>query len=165
MADATALDVPADLAQVAEEKGIPLDLVRRGLALGFPADAIKGQLGMPGVTAEAAEQFISEQERIRAGGEITIPPELLDVAQKHEWPESLVKRALALGAGHGHSVDDDGATPGRDRAGGGPALHPLLRARAPVRGHHRQVAARNVVWVPRSQVIPFDRCFRLRAPV
>ena len=98
MADATALDVPADLAQVAEEKGIPLDLVRRGLALGFPADAIKGQLGMPGVTAEAAEQFISEQERIRAGGEITIPPELLDVAQKHEWPESLVKRALALGA-------------------------------------------------------------------
>ena len=98
MADATALDVPADLAQVAEEKGIPLDLVRRGLALGFPADAIKGQLGMPGVTAEAAEQFISEQERIRAGGEITIPPELLQVAQKHEWPESLVKRALALGA-------------------------------------------------------------------
>src|SRR5438552_12849280 len=98
MADATALDVPADLAQVAEGKGIPLDLVRRGLALGFPADAIKGQLGMPGVTAEAAEQFISEQERIRAGGEITIPPELLDVAQKHEWPESLVKRALALGA-------------------------------------------------------------------
>jgi len=98
MADATALDVPADLAQVAEEKGIPLDLVRRGLALGFPADAIKGQLGMPGVTAEAAEQFISEQERIRAGGEINIPPELLEVAQKHEWPESLVKRALALGA-------------------------------------------------------------------
>jgi len=98
MADATALDVPADLAQIAEEKGIPLDLVRRGLALGFPADAIKGQLGMPGVTAEAAEQFISEQERIRAGGEITIPPELLEVAQKHEWPESLVKRALALGA-------------------------------------------------------------------
>src|SRR2546426_7751151 len=98
MADATALDVPADLAQVAEEQGIPLDLVRSGLAVGFPADAIKGQLGMPGVTAEAAEQFISEQERIRAGGEITIPPELLQVAQKHEWPESLVKRALALGA-------------------------------------------------------------------
>src|SRR5206468_1255587 len=98
MADATALDVPADLAQVAEEKGIPLDLVRSGLALGFPANAIKGHLDMPGVTAEAAEQLISEQERIRAGGEITIPPELLDVAQKHEWPESLVKRALALGA-------------------------------------------------------------------
>jgi hypothetical protein len=53
---------------------------------------------MPGVTAEAAEQFISEQERIRAGGEINIPPELAEVAAKHEWPESLVKRALALGA-------------------------------------------------------------------
>src|SRR5207244_9500825 len=99
MADATALDVPADLAQVAEEKGIPLDLVRRGLALGFPADAIKGQLGMPGVTAEAAEQFIAEQEKIRAGGEITIPPELKAVADEFGWPEDLVKRALKLGAG------------------------------------------------------------------
>ena len=98
MANGTAVDVPSDLAQVAEEKGIPLELVRRALALGFPTDAIKGQLSMPGVTAEAAEQFISEQERIRAGGDITIPPELLEVAQKHEWPESLVKRALALGA-------------------------------------------------------------------
>src|SRR3989442_3518162 len=100
MADATALDVPADLAQVAEEKGIPLDLVRRGLALGFPADAIKGQLGMPGVTAEAAEQFISEQERIRAGGEITIPQELLEVAQKHEWPES---HAYGIEIGRAHA--------------------------------------------------------------
>src|SRR2546426_5009947 len=99
MADATALDVPADLAQVAEEKGIPLDLVRRGLALGFPAVAIKGQLGMPGVTPEAAEQFISEQERIRAGGEITIPPDLKEVADAHDWPDDLVKRALKLGAG------------------------------------------------------------------
>src|SRR3989304_3333064 len=58
------------------EKGISLDLVRRAMALGFPTDAIKGQLGMPGVTAEAAEQFISDQERIRAGGEINVPPEL-----------------------------------------------------------------------------------------
>jgi hypothetical protein len=99
MADTTSIQVPADLAQVAEEKGIPLDLVRRGLALGFPADAIKGQLGMPGVTAEAAEQFIAAQEALRGpGGEISVPQELLEVAQKYEWPESLVKRALALGA-------------------------------------------------------------------
>jgi hypothetical protein len=99
MADGTAVEVPADLAQVAEEKGIPLDLVRRGLALGFPPDAIKGQLAMPGVTAEAAEQFIAAQEALRGpGGELTVPPELLEVAQKHDWPESLVKRALALGA-------------------------------------------------------------------
>src|SRR5437016_14546290 len=99
MADATALDVPADLAQVAEEKGIPLDLVRRGLALGFPADAIKGQLGMPGVTAEAAEQFLSEQERIRAGGEITIPPALREVAEEHACADRLVESALGHGGG------------------------------------------------------------------
>jgi hypothetical protein len=99
MADTASIQVPADLAQVAEEKGIPLDLVRRGLALGFPADAIKGQLGMPGVTAEAAEQFIAAQEALRGeGGEITVPPDLLEVAEKHKWPESLVKRALNLGA-------------------------------------------------------------------
>jgi hypothetical protein len=72
MADATTADIPADLAQVAEEKGIPLDVIQRALALGFPADVVKTQLGMPGVTAEAAEAFVAEQERIRAGGEITI---------------------------------------------------------------------------------------------
>jgi hypothetical protein len=98
MSDTTTIEVPEDLAAVAEEKGIPLDLVKRALALGFPADTVKGQLGMPGVTAEAAEQFISEQERIRAGGEITIPPELAEVAAAHKWPEDIIKRALALGA-------------------------------------------------------------------
>jgi len=99
MANGTAVEVPADLAQVAEEKGIPLDVVRRAMALGFPTDAIKGQLAMPGVTAEAAEQFIAAQEALRGpGGEISVPPELLEVAAKHDWPESLVKRALALGA-------------------------------------------------------------------
>lgn len=98
MADEAAIQVPEDLAKVAEEKGIPLDLVRRALALGFPAEAVKQQLGMPGVTAAAAEQFIAEQERIRAGGEITVPPEVAEVAAAHGWPESLVKRALAVGA-------------------------------------------------------------------
>jgi hypothetical protein len=99
MAGGTAIEIPADLAQIAQEKELPLDLIRRALALGFPPDAVKQQLSMPGVTAEAAETFIAEQERIRAGGEITIPPELVEVAAAHDWPESLVKRALALGAG------------------------------------------------------------------
>lgn len=99
MADGAPVEVPADLAQVAQEKGIPIDLVRRALALGFPAEGVKQQLSLPGATAEAAEQFISEQERIRAGGEVNIPPELAEVAAKAEWPESLIKRALALGAG------------------------------------------------------------------
>lgn len=98
MTDGTAIQVPDDLAQVAEEKSIPLDVIRRALALGFPPDAVKQQLSLPGVTAEAAEKFIAEQERIRAGGEITAPPELADAAASHGWPESLVKRALALGA-------------------------------------------------------------------
>jgi hypothetical protein len=97
MADGST-DIPADLLQVAEEKGIPAALVRRALALGFPADAVKQQLSMPTVDVEQAEAFIAEQERIRAGGEITIPPELAEVAQSHDWPEELVKRAIKLGA-------------------------------------------------------------------
>ncbi len=98
MSDASTTDIPPELAQVAEEKGIPLDLVRRALALGFPPDGVRQQLDMPGVTAEAAEAFISEQEKIRAGGEITIPEEVLTVAQEKGWPEELLKRALTLGA-------------------------------------------------------------------
>ncbi len=96
MADAS--PIPEDLAQVASEKGIPIELIQRALALGFPADAVKGQISMPGVTAEAAEAFIAEQERIRAGGEVTVPPELAAAAAEHNWPESLVVRALKLGA-------------------------------------------------------------------
>jgi hypothetical protein len=98
MADTSAIEVPADLAQVAQEKGIPLDLVRRGLALGFPPEAVQMQLSQPGVTAEAAEAFIAEQERIRAGGEITIPPEVLEVSRAKGWPDDLIKRAIKLGA-------------------------------------------------------------------
>jgi hypothetical protein len=98
MADTSSIDVPAELAQVAETKGIPLDLVRRALALGFPPDGVRQQLDMPGITAEAAEQFIAEQERIRAGGEINIPQEVLDVSRPAGWPDDLVKRALGLGA-------------------------------------------------------------------
>ncbi|HUF52180.1 MAG TPA: hypothetical protein VMR52_00215 [Dehalococcoidia bacterium] len=99
MSDATApSEIPADLAQVAEEKGISLDIVRRALALGFPPDAVKQNLSMPGVTPEAAEAFIAEQEKIRAGGVINIPPELAETAAAHKFPEALIKRALALGA-------------------------------------------------------------------
>ncbi|HEU4758412.1 MAG TPA: hypothetical protein VFT91_00360, partial [Dehalococcoidia bacterium] len=79
-------------------KGFSPDLIRRALALGFPPDAVKQQLSMPGVTAEQAEAFIAEQEKIRAGGTINVPPDLAEAAAKHHWPEDLVKRALALGA-------------------------------------------------------------------
>ena len=87
MADTASLDIPEDLAQVAQEKSIPLELVRRAMALGFPVEAIKMQMSQPGVTAEAAEQFIAEQEKIRgAGGEISVPPELKAVADaEHEF--------------------------------------------------------------------------------
>lgn len=98
MADTSAIEVPADLAQVAQDKNIPLSLVRRALALGFPADLVKGQLSMPDASAEAAEAFISEQERIRAGGEVTIPPELAEISRAKGWPDELIIRALKLGA-------------------------------------------------------------------
>src|SRR3989304_7081114 len=78
--------IPEDLAQVANEKGIPLDVVRRALALGFPADGVKQQLQAPGVTAEQAEAFISQKEKIRAGGTINIPEELARAASKGEGP-------------------------------------------------------------------------------
>src|SRR6267143_1723313 len=103
MADTSAIEIPADLAAVAEEKGIPMDIVRRALALGFPADAIKGQMSMPGVTAEAAEALISEQERIRAGGEITIPPELLAISR--EQAESFIEMQEARASGGPQTLD------------------------------------------------------------
>ncbi len=98
MSDVSTTDIPPELVQVAEENGIPLDLMRRALALGFPPDAIRQQMSMPGVTAEAAEQFISEQEKIRSGGEITIPDDVLALSREKDWPEELLKRALTLGA-------------------------------------------------------------------
>ncbi len=61
-------EIPADLLEVAKEKGISEDLIRRALALGFPADAVKQQMSMPTIDAEAAEAFIVEQERIKGGG-------------------------------------------------------------------------------------------------
>ena len=100
MADAS--PIPEDLAQVAADKGIPTEVIQRALALGFPAEAVKAQLGMPGVTAEAAEQFIAEQERIRAGGEVTIPPELAEVAAAEQVagvardPRAQTRRAGGL---------------------------------------------------------------------
>ncbi|MEO8458390.1 MAG: hypothetical protein ABI559_11310, partial [Chloroflexota bacterium] len=98
MADTSAIQIPEDLAKVAEERGIPLDLIRRALALNFPAAAVKAQMDTPNVDLVAAEAFIAEQERIRAGGEVMIPPELAEVAKEHKWPDELIKRALKLGA-------------------------------------------------------------------
>ncbi|MBI2913929.1 MAG: hypothetical protein HYY03_08420, partial [Chloroflexi bacterium] len=98
MPDGTSVDVPEDLAAVAQEKGFPPELLRRALAL-FPAEAVKQQLtAQQTVDIEQAEQFIAEQERIRAGGEITIPDDLAQAAATHGWPEALLKRAIALGA-------------------------------------------------------------------
>src|SRR3990172_11822651 len=78
--DLSSIPVPDDLAAVAGEKGIPLDLIRRALVLKFPADQIKQQLSAPDSSLEETEAFIKEQERIAAGGEIAIPPELAAVA-------------------------------------------------------------------------------------
>jgi len=98
MADTSAIQIPEDLAKVAEKRGIPLDLIRRALALNFPVAAIQAQMDQDTLDLVAAEAFISEQERIRAGGEINIPPELAAVAAEHKWPDDLIKRALKLGA-------------------------------------------------------------------
>src|SRR3972149_4063578 len=96
--DLSSIPVPDDLAAVAGEKGIPMDLIRRALVLKFPPDQIKQQLSTPDATLEATEAFVKEQERIAAGGEIAIPPELAEVAAEHGWPDELLKRAIKLGA-------------------------------------------------------------------
>jgi len=96
--DLSTIPVPDDLAAVAGEKGIPMDLIRRALVLKFPPDQIKQQLSTPDATLEATEAFVKEQERIAAGGEIAIPPELAEVAAEHGWPDELLKRAIKLGA-------------------------------------------------------------------
>jgi len=96
--DLSSIPVPDDLAAVAGEKGIPLDLIRRALILKFPADQIKQQLSAPDATLETTEAFIKEQERVAGGGEITIPPELAEAAAEHGWPDELLKRAIKLGA-------------------------------------------------------------------
>jgi len=68
-------------------------------------------LAMPGVTPIPTERFISKQEPIPAADEtqilvqlptpasveIPIPQELAKAAAKGDWPEELLKRALALG--------------------------------------------------------------------
>jgi hypothetical protein len=96
--DLSQVPVPDDLAAVAGEKGIPLDLIKRALILKFPAEQIKQQLALPDTTLETTEAFIKEQERIAAGGEITIPPDLAEIASAKGWPEDLIKRAIKLGA-------------------------------------------------------------------
>ncbi len=90
------ISVPESLAQLAQEKGFPLDLVKRALALGFPPGAIASQI-QAGVDPQAVAAFLDEQERIRAGGEIQIPDDVMALAQKRRWSEELIKRALRTG--------------------------------------------------------------------
>ena len=51
---------------------------------------------------------------MRAGGEVTIPPELKAVADEHGWPDDLVKRAIKLGAAPDFVIEPD---QGRHHAG------------------------------------------------
>jgi hypothetical protein len=90
------LQIPEDLAQVAHEKGFPLDLVRRALALGFPPSLIAAQI-RAGAQPEQVAAYLDEQERVRAGGEVHIPPEVQQLARQRRWPEELIKRAVRAG--------------------------------------------------------------------
>ncbi|HXG41982.1 MAG TPA: hypothetical protein VNL95_04575 [Dehalococcoidia bacterium] len=91
-----AIEVPADLAQVAREHDFPLELVRRALALGFAPAAIRAQI-LRGISPQQAEEFISQQERLRAGQEVEVPEDIARMARKRRWPQDLVQRALRAG--------------------------------------------------------------------
>ena len=100
---ATTVEVPADLARKAKEKGWPLDLVEQALAQGGqPADLIRF-MDM-GVDPEQARAFLARSQAMRSGGPAyaTEPPPL-DLSWMHvptEWGirAKPTKRGLTMGA-------------------------------------------------------------------
>jgi hypothetical protein len=77
----------------AQEKGWPDDLVEQALATGASADQLIGYMNQ-GVTAEQARGFLAGQ----AGGGGEISAELKAAADLAQWPEDLIREALAAGA-------------------------------------------------------------------
>jgi translation elongation factor EF-1beta len=91
MADTTT--VPENLRAKALEKGWPEDLVEQALATGAAVDQIIGYMDQ-GVTAAQARGFLAAQ----AGGGPELSEGLKSAAALAEWPEDLIKQALAAGA-------------------------------------------------------------------
>ncbi len=85
------VSIPQNLAEKAQEKGWPLDLVQQALSAGAGPDQIMGYMDQ-GVTAEQARQFLAAQH---AAPEPSA--ELAAKAEEKGWPIDLVKRALSSG--------------------------------------------------------------------
>jgi len=92
MANETAA-IPEKLAQKAQEKGWPLDLVQQALGAGAQPDQLIGYMDQ-GVTAEQARQFLAAQ----AGGGVEPSAELKAKAEEVGWPLDLIQQALSMGA-------------------------------------------------------------------
>ncbi len=90
---AETITIPADLVAKAREKGWPDDLVQQALGAGASAEQIIGYLDQ-GVTAEQARGFLAAQ----AGAGPEPSAELKTAAAAAQWPDDLIKQALAAGA-------------------------------------------------------------------
>ena len=90
---ADTITIPANLAAKANAKGWPDDLVRQALGGGASAEQIIGYMDQ-GVTAEQARAFLAAQ----AGGGPEPSEELKGAAAMAQWPDDLIKQALAAGA-------------------------------------------------------------------
>lgn len=90
---ADTITIPEALLAKAKEKGWPEDLVQQALSSGAGAEQIIGYMDQ-GVTAEQARGFLAAQ----AGGAPEISEELKAANTIAQWPEELIKQALAAGA-------------------------------------------------------------------
>ncbi len=90
---ADTITIPENLRAKASEKGWPEDLVRQALDAGAGAEQIIGYMDQ-GVTAEQARGFLAAQ----AGSGPEISDALKAAAATAQWPEDLIKQALAAGA-------------------------------------------------------------------
>ena len=101
-ADASPVEIPEVLADVARRFDFPLDLVRRAMALGMPPHNLASQI-MSGMRPEVAEMFIVRQEAAMRGDpdEIVAPPLSLGWMQvPTEWGVRVKpgKKGLTLGS-------------------------------------------------------------------
>ncbi len=90
---ADTITIPDSLRAKAQETGWADDLVQQALSAGASVEQIIGYMDQ-GVTAEQARGFLAAQ----AGGGPELSEEIKAAAAIAQWPEDLIKQALAAGA-------------------------------------------------------------------
>ncbi|MDO8613994.1 MAG: hypothetical protein Q7R32_14415 [Dehalococcoidia bacterium] len=102
------VELPQDLAALAEEKGWPLEVVRGALAQGFPLEQIRAVLEagitpeqiakiMPAMAALRQEKRQVTMQELTFGRDIPAPAELRRAAEQQDWPLEMVEMAVRRG--------------------------------------------------------------------